>query len=86
MRCERRQFAGNPSARGGIEAAMTSGMTRIVILGGGFGGVYTARHLEKSLTRAEHGRVEITLVSKENYVVFQPLLPEVISAPWTCCT
>ena len=58
---------------------MTSGMTRIVILGGGFGGVYTARHLEKSLTRAEHGRVEITLVSKENYVVFQPLLPEVIS-------
>ena len=58
---------------------MTSGMTRIVILGGGFGGVYTARHLERSLTRAEHGRVEITLVSKENYVVFQPLSPEVIS-------
>ena len=58
---------------------MASGMTRIVILGGGFGGVYTARHLEKILSRAERGRVEITLVSKENYVVFQPLLPEVIS-------
>ena len=53
--------------------------TRIVILGGGFAGVYTARHLERMLSRAERGRVEITLVSKENYVVFQPLLPEVIS-------
>ena len=53
--------------------------TRIVILGGGFGGVYTARHLERMLRRRERRRVEITLVSKENYIVFQPLLPEVIS-------
>ena len=50
-----------------------------MILGGGFAGVYTARHLERMLTREERSRVEITLVSKENYVVFQPLLPEVIS-------
>ncbi len=49
---------------------------RILILGGGFGGVYTARALERLLTPDE---AEITVVSCENYFVFQPLLPEVIS-------
>lgn len=51
--------------------------TRILILGGGFGGVYTAMTLERLLKRDPS--VEISLVSKENYLVFQPLLPEVIS-------
>jgi NADH dehydrogenase len=51
--------------------------TRIVILGGGFGGVYTALELEKLVGR-DPG-VEIHLVSRENYLVFQPMLPEVIS-------
>lgn len=52
-------------------------MKRIVILGGGFGGVYAALELEKRLK----GRtdVELVLVSRENYFVFQPMLPEVIS-------
>ncbi|HET9528910.1 MAG TPA: FAD-dependent oxidoreductase, partial [Blastocatellia bacterium] len=50
---------------------------RIVILGGGFGGVYTARYLEKELGRRDD--FEITLINKENYFVFQPMLPEVIS-------
>ena len=49
---------------------------RIVIAGGGFGGVYTARCLEK-LLRPEDA--EIILVNRENYFVFQPLLPEVVS-------
>src|SRR6266498_5881255 len=54
--------------------------TRILILGGGFGGVHTALHLERRLARElRAGRVEIGLVSRENYLVFQPLLPEVIS-------
>ena len=51
--------------------------TRILILGGGFGGVYTAMTLEKCFRR--DANVDITLVSKENYLVFQPMLPEVIS-------
>ncbi len=50
---------------------------RIVILGGGFAGVYTARYLEKALGRRDD--FEITLINKENYFVFQPMLPEVIS-------
>ena len=54
--------------------------TRILILGGGFGGVYTALALEKLLAREiAHGEVELGLVSRENYIVFQPMLPEVIS-------
>src|SRR5215470_6250533 len=51
--------------------------TRIVILGGGFGGVYTAMALEKRFRGA--APVDLTLVSKENYLVFQPMLPEVIA-------
>jgi NADH dehydrogenase len=50
---------------------------RIVILGGGFGGVYTARALEKRLRPEE---ATITLVNRENYFVYQPMLPEVISS------
>ena len=51
--------------------------TRIVILGGGFGGAYTAMYLEQRL--GHRGDVEIALVSRENYLVFQPLIPELIS-------
>lgn len=47
--------------------------TRIVVLGGGFGGMYTARALRRRLGR----KAEIELINAENYFVFQPLLPEV---------
>jgi NADH dehydrogenase FAD-containing subunit len=50
---------------------------RVVILGGGFGGVYTALHLEKALRKRDD--FEITLVNKENYFVFQPMLAEIVS-------
>lgn len=50
---------------------------RIVVLGGGFGGVTTARHLEHRLRR--HADVEITLVSRENFFVVTPLLFEACS-------
>jgi len=49
---------------------------RIVILGGGFGGVFTARFLDRLL---RPGEAAVSLVNRENYFVFQPLLPEVIS-------
>jgi NADH:ubiquinone reductase (H+-translocating) len=50
---------------------------RIVILGGGFGGVYTARHLERLLKhRAD---VEVVLVSRDNFLLMTPLLFEVFS-------
>src|SRR5262250_733498 len=50
---------------------------RILVLGGGFGGIYTVRELQKAL----RGRTDIAiaLVNQENYAVFQPMLAEVIS-------
>src|SRR5438093_9359283 len=53
------------------------GRKRIVILGGGFAGVYTAQSLEKALGRRDD--FQITIINKVNYFVFQPMLPEVIS-------
>ncbi len=50
---------------------------RIVVLGGGFGGVAAVRHLEKVLRRRTD--VEITLVSRENFFMLTPLLFEACS-------
>src|SRR5579884_3391627 len=50
---------------------------RILILGGGFGGVATARHLEGLFRRRPD--VEIVLVSRDNFVLMTPLLFEVFS-------
>jgi NADH dehydrogenase len=55
---------------------MSGTRKQIVILGGGFGGVYTARCLEKLL---RPDQADICLVNRENYWVYQPMLPEVIS-------
>jgi len=49
----------------------------VVVLGGGFAGVYTAMALERSPGRGQD--FEVVLVNRENYFVFQPMLPEVIS-------
>jgi len=48
---------------------------RILILGGGFAGAYTARHLEKRLRRAPD--VEVMLLARENFLLFTPMLHEV---------
>jgi NADH dehydrogenase len=53
------------------------GRKRVVILGGGFAGVYTARYLEKALGRRDD--FEVVLVNKEDYFVFRPMLAEVVS-------
>src|SRR5882762_4432456 len=50
---------------------------RILILGGGFGGVYTARQLERLFKRRTD--VEIVLVSRDNFLLMTPLLFEVFS-------
>jgi NADH dehydrogenase len=51
---------------------------RIVILGGGFGGVYAAIHLEKLLARVD--AVEIFLVSHDNFFLFTPMLHEIAAS------
>lgn len=49
---------------------------KILILGGGFAGMYTAKYLESVLKPDE---ADISIVNQENYSVYQPMLPEVIS-------
>ena len=46
---------------------------RVVIVGGGFAGVTLAQQLERALD----DEVEILVVSKDNHLVFTPMLPEV---------
>jgi NADH dehydrogenase len=46
---------------------------RVVIIGGGFGGLYAARALKKA-------PVDITLIDRRNYHLFQPLLYQVATA------
>jgi NADH dehydrogenase len=65
------------SNRQEVNGMATTARKRILILGGGFGGVYTAIALEKLLKHDPD--VEIALVNRENYLVFQPMLAEVIS-------
>src|SRR3989338_3354479 len=50
-------------------------MKRIVILGAGFGGVYTALNLLKKIRYDDP--VEVILISKTNYFLFAPMLHEV---------
>lgn len=66
----------NPDAPGAEGTPPAAGRQhRVVILGGGFAGVYTARYLTRML--GGRGDVHVELLSEENYFVFQPLLPEV---------
>ncbi len=53
---------------------MTTTVPRILIVGGGYAGFYTAWKLEKLLGR---GEAEVTLVDPLPYMTYQPFLPEV---------
>jgi NADH dehydrogenase len=57
---------------------MSDPSQRVIVLGGGFGGVYAAMHLERAL--ADHPEVEIILVSRENFFSFTPMLHEVAAS------
>ncbi|GMA91601.1 hypothetical protein GCM10025869_21300 [Homoserinibacter gongjuensis] len=49
-------------------------MRKILIVGGGYAGFYTAKKLEKHLRR---GEAEVTMVDPLPYMTYQPFLPEV---------
>lgn len=51
----------------------TGGITRILILGGGYGGLEAARVLQRHTGRD----LEVTVVDPNSYMTYQPLLPEV---------
>jgi NADH:ubiquinone reductase (H+-translocating) len=49
--------------------------TRIVIAGGGFAGLYAAKQLDGTLARRTD--IGVTLISRENFILFTPMLHEV---------
>jgi NADH dehydrogenase len=51
---------------------------RILILGGGFGGIYAALELEKILARSDE--LAVTLVTRDNFFLFTPMLHEVAAS------
>ena len=51
---------------------------RILILGGGFGGLYTALNLDAKLANDED--VEVVIVNRENFFLFTPMLHEVAAS------
>lgn len=63
---------------------MTNGTDKICILGGGFGGLYTALYLAQSAL-ARSGKCQITLVEQKERFLFTPLLYELMTGelqPW----
>ncbi|MFZ0222851.1 MAG: hypothetical protein WAM42_14300, partial [Candidatus Nitrosopolaris sp.] len=51
--------------------------THVVILGSGFSGIEVLKKLQKEFDTDTS--VEITLISKDNFILFTPMLPEVAS-------
>jgi NADH dehydrogenase len=75
---DKRETAPHRGQRSRFDVTRSAGGNmRIVVLGGGFGGVATVRCLERLLRRRKD--VEITLVSRENFFVLTPLLFEACS-------
>ena len=58
-----------------VQTPITTKKTRIVIAGGGFAGLYAAKYLDKHLARRPD--VEVTLISRQNFILFTPMLHEV---------
>jgi len=57
---------------------MSSGKPRVLILGGGFGGMYAALEFERALARGAD--VDVTLVNRDNFFLFTPMLHEVAAS------
>lgn len=57
-----------------MKATKVLPMPKILIVGGGYAGFYTAKKLEKHLSK---GEAEVTLVDPLPYMTYQPFLPEV---------
>jgi NADH dehydrogenase len=49
----------------------------IVILGSGFAGIEVLKRLQKGFHNTKKDNVQITLVSRDNFLLFTPMLPEV---------
>ncbi|MHC3471101.1 NAD(P)/FAD-dependent oxidoreductase [Streptomyces sp. 7R007] len=56
---------------------MVKERARILVVGGGYVGMYTALRLQRKLKRElRRGEIEITIVTPDPYMTYQPFLPE----------
>ncbi|MBJ3812568.1 NAD(P)/FAD-dependent oxidoreductase [Streptomyces flavofungini] len=56
---------------------MVTEPVRILVVGGGYVGMYTALHLQRKLKpELKQGAVEIVVISPDPYMTYQPFLPE----------
>ena len=62
----------------------TTKKMKIVIAGGGFAGLSAAMYFDKRLARRPD--IDVTLVSRENFVLFTPMLHEVAAGGLTLAT
>jgi NADH dehydrogenase len=58
---------------GGCAIGSCSNSARVVIIGGGFGGLFATRELART-------PISVTLIDKRNYHLFRPMLDQVASA------
>src|SRR5579884_2565390 len=68
-----RENAIEPESREQMELARTAVKPRVVIVGAGFGGLRAARALREA-------PVQVTVIDRNNYHLFQPLLYQVATA------
>lgn len=73
MRAETEEAGGGPPLSGPEERLVVARRPRVVILGAGFGGLAAARGLR-------HADVDVTVIDRRNYHLFQPLLYQVATA------
>ena len=61
----------------GTAPGMSGRTQHVLIVGGGYVGMYTAFRLQKKLRgQLSRGEVEITVVDPQSYMTYQPFLPE----------
>src|SRR5436189_4630616 len=58
-------------------AGSSTSSTHVVILGSGFAGIEVLKKLQNQFDA--NSNIKITLISKDNFILFTPMLPEVAS-------
>ncbi|MFF0451266.1 FAD-dependent oxidoreductase [Streptomyces sp. NPDC004609] len=67
----------NQGATPGAPPSPQADNKRILVVGGGYVGMYTALHLQRKLKRElVRGEVEILVITPDPYMTYQPFLPE----------
>ena len=67
------------SLRSPLESAPAHSAPHVLILGGGYVGMYTALRLRH---RLRGGEAKISIIDPKSYMTYQPFLPEAAAGTW----